>query len=78
MSEPSVILLYEKRPSLEEAQKKVGGLVELISLSDGDQLLVNEEGLFHDLPYNEFASYLAGRRIVGDAVILRGQAKWID
>ena len=54
----------------------VGGFVELIELSDGDQMLVNEEGLLKGLDINGMATMIANRRIVGNAIILRGKAKW--
>lgn len=76
MSEPSVFMRADKEPSLHEAQEMVGGLVELVQLSDGDQMLVNEEGLLLGLPHNKRASEVANRPIVGNALILRGRAKW--
>ncbi len=77
MTEPEVFLRVDKEPpSLHEAQEVVGGLVELVRLSDGDQMLVNEEGLLHGLPHNKLASEVANRPIVGNALILRGRAKW--
>ena len=65
-------------PSLERAQELVGGLVEMVrSPTDPDiQVLVNEEGLLVGLPFNEEASNLCDTGIVGDAIILKGEAKW--
>lgn len=63
-------------PTLEQAQQDVGGYVELITLRDGSQMLVNEEGRLLDLPYNVSASQASGQYIVGDAVILTGAARW--
>ena len=54
----------------------VGGFVELVRLSDGDQMLVNEEGGILGLPHNKMASEIANRNIVGNVLILRGRAKW--
>lgn len=68
-------IVRDKEPTLEEMQKFVGGLIELVPLLSGDQLIVNEEGLIHQLPYNESASLLAGQVIVGDAMVLQGEAK---
>lgn len=73
--EPSLRVLGWK-PTLQDAQKLVGGSVELINLSNGDQMLVNEEGLLQDLEYNHKASRLANRRIVGDAILLKGGVRW--
>lgn len=63
-------------PTLKEAQNLVGGLVELVTLSNGDQMLVDEEGLLKEKPYNNEASDLAQRTIVGHAIILTGDLKW--
>jgi hypothetical protein len=40
------------------------------------QILVNEEGLLTGLPFNKEATELCGTGIVGNAVILKGDAKW--
>lgn len=53
-------------------QKAVGGYIEMVRLRDRKTvMLVNEEGLIHRLPLNPMASVLAGKAIVGDAVIVR-------
>ena len=54
-----------KQPTLEAAQEMVGGMVEMVrSPTNPDiQILVNEEGL-------------CGTGIVGNAVILKGDARW--
>jgi hypothetical protein len=68
----------EERPSLEQAQAIVGGYVEMIVPPHNPhiQILVNEEGLLMRLPVNMEASRLAGRMIVGKAVLLSGHARW--
>lgn len=68
----------DRRPTLEEAQRLVGGLVEMVrSPTQPDwQILVNEEGLLEGLPFNEEASKLCGTGIVGPAVVLKGEARW--
>jgi hypothetical protein len=70
------ITIPKSRPTVEEAQAMVGGYVEVVDLADGGQLLVDEEGLLKNLNTNVVASFLAGRHIVGPAVLLRGKAKW--
>ena len=52
MTDTKLTYFTDEKPSLEEAQKLVGGLVQLIELRNGDQMLVNEEGLLEDLPIN--------------------------
>ena len=67
-----------EKPTLERAQELVGGLVEMVrSPTDPDiQVLVNEEGLLKGLPFNEEASEMCSTGIVGDAIILKGKARW--
>ncbi len=58
---------------LEELQKLAGGYIEVVAIP-GDQakiMLVNEDGLAERLKLNREASRIAGRPIVGDAVIIR-------
>ena len=69
-------VLNSVEPSLEAAQAIVGGNVELITLDDGDQLLVDEEGRMKQLPVNTVATLLAQRVIVGPALLLCGEARW--
>jgi hypothetical protein len=68
----------DRRPSLEEAQGLVGGLVEMVrSPTHQDwQILVNEEGLLDGLPFNEEATKICGTGIVGPAIVLKGNARW--
>lgn len=67
----------EKKPSLKTVQDLVDGYVELINIPNKPdwQMLVNEDGRMKQLPYNEEASALCGRPIVGHAVILKGDAR---
>ena len=71
----------EKCPSLSELQEMVGGLIELVRVNyNGKEcdMLVNEEGLLHDLPFNETATrfmretYDGYGHIVGPALIFEG------
>jgi len=75
-----VAIVSDEKPTLEEAQKFVGGLVEVIELNGKipAQMMVNEEGLIYGLPHNEIASAMSKRTIVGKALILYGNARWID
>lgn len=61
--------------TLQELQNVVGGYIELIPIHSGDYadmlLIVNEEGLLKPNPQlNEEASKIAGRRIVGQVIIV--------
>lgn len=73
-----ITVFEDRQPTLEEAQNIVGGLVELVySPKQPDwQILVNEEGLFENLPFNPEATELCGTGIVGHAIVLKGDAKW--
>ena len=83
MSETKLIYQTEEKPSLEEAQKLVGGLVELVELQNGDQMLVNENAIMDKLPINEKATQIAIDQsnaliwdgIRGDVLILQGGSK---
>ncbi len=61
--------------SLEEMQKIVGGLVEIIDLDEDKCIILNEEGKIDKLPFNEeatkiFHSYFkTDDYIVGDVLI---------
>ena len=55
---------------LREVQKLVGGYVEVVYLRDGRIMLVDEEGLLKGSPLNRAASRMAGRPIVGNAVVM--------
>lgn len=46
--------------SLEEAQKIVGGYIQLFYIEETEEMIVcNEEGKLHDLPFNELATTYA-------------------
>ena len=60
-------------PSLSDAQKFVGGWVEVVQVNDGI-LIIDEEGKLKDKPVNEVASKMYADKygdediIVGDAI----------
>ena len=67
----------DHRPSLKEAQKIVGGYIELVSVGNGVTLVVDEEGLMKQKPLNKAATDLYNQRspgglIVGDVIALTG------
>lgn len=81
---PQVVIRSKESPSLEEAQTFVGGYVEVVRLNDDSQLLLNENGILEGLPPNRHATRMAkesginmgSRGILGNVMILRGDAKW--
>ena len=87
MTAPITVYRSDTRPSLEEAQAFVGGYVELIELVGGRQALVREDGLLiQGLKTNDEASHivlnestvmLSERGIVGNVMILSGDARWL-
>lgn len=65
----------EKRLTLEELQGLVGGFIQYAPQNAlmewrGENLIVNEEGLVHELEYNAVASMMAGCILVGVAVLI--------
>ena len=63
-------------PSLEEAQKFVGGYVELVTVNDG-VLLINEDGKSKNLPINDEASRIYEQTYGVDEDIILGNAIYI-
>ena len=78
LTTPTITRYTDTPPTLEEAQAVVGGWVEMMTLPNGDQLLVNEEGGVYGLPVNPEASVLAGTFIVGPVALLQGKGRWTD
>lgn len=75
----------EKSPTLDEAQKLIGGYVEPIAFRHGKvtgQALVNEDGLRLQLKPNLKATQLCigfaniAGSIVGNVIILTGKKRW--
>jgi len=69
-------MMEDSAPSLKEAQQIVGGYVEMQTLPNGDQLLIDEDGGMKGLTKNHQASFLLGMVVVGPALLLRGDARW--
>ena len=80
----------KKEPTLEEAQKFVGGYVEGITFPNGDYLIINEEGKLQNLPLNVEATmlwrmtftkdkYMTGYDdfVVGPAILIKKDAQKI-
>lgn len=67
---PYVVEKEEGRDTLSFLQELVDGLVESVSVEQGTDIWVNEEGLSRpDFLTNHFASFLAHTRLVGPAVL---------
>lgn len=72
--EPTVTRISDKRPTLQEAQAIVEGLIEFAFDNGSMQVIVNEEGLLMNMPINVEASYLVGHPVVGPALVLTDKA----
>ena len=55
--------------SLSEMQRIVGGFIECVTLANGQLMVVNEEGVILEMPYNTKASELYGQPIVGNVLV---------
>lgn len=63
----------DHRPTLEEAQKIVGGYIEYIRLDPNNLLVVDEDGKPKGLPTNKQATLLyQWGKVVGDVIHLEG------
>jgi len=77
MTQPKTKIIQHKdeSPSLADAQKFVGGWVEVVQVNDGI-LIIDEEGKLKDKPVNEVASKMYADKY-GDADIIVGDAIYI-
>ena len=78
-SDKPTMTVYGYEPSLEEAQKAVGGYVELVDLENLGCLLVDEEGKLKRKPINEQATKLYNQLfdgvIVGDVIHIKSETR---
>jgi hypothetical protein len=78
MSNNIVTIVDEDQPlELEKAHALVGGYIEMHELENGDQLLIDKDGCLKRLPLNIPASTIAGFSVVGPAVLLKGNSRWL-
>tara|TARA_R100001463_G_scaffold85170_1_gene140069 strand:- start:412 stop:672 length:261 start_codon:yes stop_codon:yes gene_type:complete len=64
----------DEKPTLEKCQEFVGGYIEIVHYGN-KQIVVDEEGLLKGKPINVDATEEANRTIVGDAMVLSGEAR---
>lgn len=57
-------------PTLAALQAVVGGYIEHVTVTPKVHAYVNEEGLLQGLPYNQEASLVTGRHLVGPVIFL--------
>ena len=85
--ELKIITDSKDEPTLESAQKFVGGMVQGVEFPNGDYLIVNEEGKLMGLEVNEKATklwrdtfdndnFITGRKdfVVGPAILIKKDA----
>jgi|TARA_B100000073_G_scaffold319365_1_gene298218 hypothetical protein len=66
----------DEKPTLEKCQEFVGGYIEIIPSKDGKkQIIVDEEGMLKGKPVNEDATEEFGMLLVGDIMVLSGEAR---
>jgi hypothetical protein len=86
-AEFKIITDKKDEPDYKAVSKFVGGMVEVVSMPNGDLLLFKEEGKLMKLPVNDKASklwkdtfdndnYITGRKdfVVGPAILIRAKA----
>ena len=86
-AEFKIITDKKDEPDYKAVSKFVGGMVECVSMPNGDLLLLNEEGKLMRLPLNPEATtlwkttfdndnYITGRNdfVVGPAILIKKQA----
>ena len=86
---PEFKIITDKKdePDYKAVSKFVGGMVECVSMPNGDLLLLNEEGKLMGLPVNDKASklwkdtfdndnYITGRKdfVVGPTILIKKDA----
>ena len=64
----------DEKPTLEKCQEFVGGYIEIVRYGN-KQIVVDEEGLLKGKPINVDATEEANRTVVGDAMVLSGEAR---
>ena len=74
-------VINDRKPSLDELQKMVGGYIEIVAEKYGKQLIANEEGNILGLDINweatkEYNDFFEKQgMILGDAVLLEKNAR---
>tara|TARA_R100000322_G_C5278861_1_gene149154 strand:- start:15 stop:290 length:276 start_codon:yes stop_codon:yes gene_type:complete len=78
MKEPETIFIEDKQPSLEEMQEFVGGYIEVVTLPDFRQMVINEEGKLLNLPINMVATNLFEKAFGIGTDVICGKAMILD
>lgn len=74
----SKIVVLPDKNTLDYLQSVVGGLIECVNIN-GNDLIVNEEGLINGLPYNPYSELITkgtpweGQYFFGDIILINGE-----
>ena len=63
-------------PTLEQAETLIGGQVSLVFEQGDLQILADQDSVMKNLEVNSEASDMCGVKIMGNAIILKGDTKW--
>jgi hypothetical protein len=63
-------------PSLAQAETLIGGQVSLVFEQGELQVLADQDSVVKNLEVNSEASDMCGVKIMGNAIILKGDTKW--
>tara|TARA_B100000768_G_scaffold155942_1_gene153268 strand:+ start:109 stop:312 length:204 start_codon:yes stop_codon:yes gene_type:complete len=63
-------------PTLEQAETLIGGQVSLVFEQGELQILADQDSVMKNLEVNSEASDMCGVKIMGNAIILKGDTKW--
>ena len=75
MTTPTTKIVEDREPKLAELQAAVGGWIEVVPLTGGDMMIVNEDGMRLRLLHNHEDTQIAAQEIRGNAVVLKGDAR---
>lgn len=75
LSTEGVLTEHDTKGTLSDYQAVVGGWIEAVTMRDFT-VYVNEEGLLIGLPFNQGASQITGRPLVGNACIVGNPDQW--
>jgi hypothetical protein len=64
-------------PTLAQAESLIGGQVSLVFEQGDIQVLADENAMLKGLAPNNEASELCGVQVIGNAIILKGDTRWV-
>ena len=64
-------------PTLAQAESLIGGHVTLVFEQGELQVLADQDSAMKDLEVNSEASDMCGVKIMGNAIVLKGDTRWV-